>query len=141
MSRPQIVLDTNVLVAGLRSNRGASFRLLDLVGQGYFDTHLSASLVFEYESVLLRKVADRFVSSSAIQAILDFHCAVAKRHRIHFRWRPTLQDPGDDLVLELAVAARADIITHNLKDFKGVERFGLRALRPRTFLAEISAGL
>ena len=139
MNTPQIVLDTNVLVAGLRSNRGASYRLLDLVRRGLFDLHLSVPLVIEYEDVLSREVVGEFVPASTVEAILDFHCAVAEQHRIYFLWRPFLCDPGDDMVLELAVAARADVVTHNLKDFGGVEQFGLRALSPRTFLAEIGA--
>ena len=84
-------------------------------------------------------MAGRFVPASTVNSVLDFHCAIAEQHRIYFLWRPALRDPGDDLVLELAVAAQADVVTHNLKDFAGVERFGVRALPPRTFLAEIGA--
>lgn len=137
MGKPQIVLDTNVLVSGLRSNRGASYLLLDLVGRGLFDLHLSVPLVMEYEEVLKREVVGEFVPASTVEAILDFHSAVAEQHRIYFLWRPTLRDPGDDMVLELAVAAQADIVTHNLKDFSGVERFGCRAMSPHAFLTQI----
>ena len=35
--RPQIVIDTNVVVAALRSQRGASYRLLMLVDSGKFE--------------------------------------------------------------------------------------------------------
>ena len=140
MSKPQVVLDTNVLVSGLRSRNGASYAVLDLVGRGLFDLHLSVPLVFEYEDVLMREVAGRFVPASTVDAVLDFHCAVARQHRIYFLWRPALRDPGDDMVLELAVAAQADfVVTHNLRDFSGVDRFGLRAVPPRSFLAEIGA--
>ncbi len=140
MNKPQIVLDTNVLVAGLRSQRGASYLLLDLVGRGLFDLHLSVPLVLEYEDVLKREVVGQVEPSPAVEAVIDFHCAVAEQHRIYFLWRPALRDPGDDMVLELAVAAQADfVVTHNLKDYAGVERFGLRAVSPRTFLSEIGA--
>jgi predicted nucleic acid-binding protein len=37
MAGPQIVLDTNVLVAAFRSRRGSSFRLLSLVDAGRFE--------------------------------------------------------------------------------------------------------
>jgi predicted nucleic acid-binding protein len=51
-------------------------------------------------------------------------------------WRPFLPDPKDDFVLELAVESRADfIITFNTRDFAGAERFGIRVLSPREFLA------
>ena len=139
-SRPQVVLDTNVLVAGLRSRRGASFALLDLVGRDAFDIHLSVPLVLEYEDVLRRDIGGLVVPASAVEAVLDFHCAVAGHHRIHFLWRPTLRDPSDDMLLELAVAAEADVIvTHNLRDFAGLDRFGIRAESPRSFLATLRA--
>jgi len=60
--------------------------------------------------------------------------------RIHFLWRPYLQDPKDDLVLELALAGAAEvIITHNLRDFKGVQSLGIAAMTPNAFLARIDA--
>lgn len=34
MRLPEIVIDTNVIVVGLKSKRGAAFRLLELVGTG-----------------------------------------------------------------------------------------------------------
>jgi putative PIN family toxin of toxin-antitoxin system len=138
MVRPQLVLDTNVLVAGLRSRSGASFRLLDLVGEERFDIHLSVPLVFEYEDALARQVAEHTVSAAAVEAVLDFHCAVAKRHQIFFLWRPVLRDPRDDMVLELAVKAGAEfIITYNTRDFMGIEAFGVRAIPPAVFLRRI----
>ncbi len=133
--RLQIVLDTNVLVAGLRSRRGASFLLLELVGTGRFDIHLSVPLVLEYEDALLRQVAEERVDRGVMEAVLDFHCAVAQRHSIFFLWRPLLGDPRDDMVLELAVKAQCDyIITFNERDFVGVERFGIEAVGPVAFL-------
>jgi len=57
---------------------------------------------------------------------------------IYFHWRPFLPDIKDDMVLELAVAAQAKrIITFNLKDFRGIDVFGIKAIRPRDFLVEI----
>jgi putative PIN family toxin of toxin-antitoxin system len=135
---PQVVLDTNVLVAGLRSRRGASFRLLERVGTGAFDIHLSVPLVVEYEDVLSRQVREGRVSRSAVDAVLDFHCEVARRHHIFFLWRPILRDPHDDMVLELAVKAGCDaIITYNERDFAEAKQFGIRGLPPATFLKEI----
>ena len=52
-----IVADTNVIVAALRSGKGASHRLLQMVRRGEFVTlHLSAAVVLEYEEVLLREL-------------------------------------------------------------------------------------
>ena len=54
MKIPQVVIDTNVLIAAQRSQRGASAKLMSLVGTGRFDIHVSVPLVLEYEEVLLR---------------------------------------------------------------------------------------
>jgi putative PIN family toxin of toxin-antitoxin system len=140
MPIPQIVIDTNVIVAGLRSRRGCSFRLLTLVGAGQFDIHLSVPLVLEYEDVLLRKLPDISVTGAEVQDLIDFHCLVAAHHQIFFLWRPFLPDPKDDMVLELAVKAGCDnVITYNLRDFAGIEKFGLRAIEPVEFLKSIGA--
>jgi len=140
MPVPPIVIDTDVIVAGLRSRRGSAFRLLTLVGTGLFDIHLSVPLVLEYEEVLGRELPHLQVTGTAVEALLDFHCTVATRHQIFFLWRPYLPDPDDDMILELAVTARCEcIVTYNLQDFVSIERFALRVLTPGTFLQQIGA--
>ncbi|MBW4481765.1 MAG: putative toxin-antitoxin system toxin component, PIN family [Tildeniella torsiva UHER 1998/13D] len=140
MPVPQIVIDTNVIVAGLRSRNGSAFRLLERVGCQQFDIHLSVPLVLEYEDVLQRESRFLTVNNLAIQDFLDFHCAVAIHHQIFFLWRPYLRDPKDDMVLELAVKAQCDsVVTYNLRDFMGVEQFGLKAVTPAQFLESIGA--
>jgi predicted nucleic acid-binding protein len=48
---------------------------------------------------------------------------------------PTLKDPSDDMLLELAVAANAQhIVTYNLADFKGVKKFNIDAINPKHYL-------
>lgn len=140
MRPPEIVIDTNVIVAGLRSQRGAAFRLLQLVGTGRFEINLSVPLLLEYEDVLYRGIPQLPVSHSVVDAVLNFHSKVARHHKIFFLWRPFLKDPKDDLVLELAVKANCDyIITYNKKDFVGVEQFNLHILDAREFLLRIGA--
>jgi len=135
MSLPQIVIDTNVLVSGLRSKRGYAFQLLQLVGAGWFEINLSVPLVLEYEEILYRELPNLLVSQQAVDSIIDYHCAVANHHRIFFLWRPILRDPDDEMVLELAVKAGCDyIVTYNKRDFRGVERFNLRVVEPKEFL-------
>jgi putative PIN family toxin of toxin-antitoxin system len=140
MKLPQVVLDTNVLVAGLRSRRGASARVLEMVGSGRFTINLSVPLVLEYEAVLTRPEAGVPLSHQAIADVLDYHCAVARHHQIFYLWRPFLRDPKDDMVLELAVNANCQfIVTFNERDFAGVEQFGIRALSPGDFLKRTGA--
>jgi putative PIN family toxin of toxin-antitoxin system len=122
MPLPQIVIDTNVIVAGLRSRRGSAFKLLILINTGQFDIHLSIPLVLEYTEVLLRELPNLYLSREEVDDLIDFYCAVGVQHEIFFLWRPFLRDPKDDMVLELAVKAGCEsIITYNTRDFAGVE--------------------
>ena len=135
---PSIVLDTNVLISALRSRRGASHLLLSLVGSGRFDVNVSVPLVFEYEDVARRQAPELGLSHADVDDVIDYLCRVGRHHRIHFLWRPVLRDPRDDMVLELAVEAACDaIVTHNVEDFAGAERFGILVLRPGAFLRRI----
>jgi len=134
----RVVLDTNVIVAGLQSRLGASFQVLSLVGTGAFELCLSVPLVLEYEDALKRRAHEAGLAVADIDAVLDYLCAVASKRSIFFLWRPYLKDPGDDMVLEVAVEAECQfIVTFNLRDFVGIERFGLKALTPRQFLHQL----
>jgi putative PIN family toxin of toxin-antitoxin system len=140
MPIPQIVIDTNFIVAGLRSRNGSAFRLLRLVDREQFKINLSVPLVLEYEEVLLRELPNLTISASDVQNFLDFHCSVAAHYQIFFLWRPFLPDPKDDMVLELAVKAGCDsVATYNIRDFAGIERFGVNAVTPANFLESIGA--
>ena len=138
---PRVVLDTSVLVAAFHSRRGASLRLLSRIGTGTFEIAISVPLVFEYEDVLTRDLSEIGGPREEASAVIDYLCSVATRHEIFFLWRPVLRDPGDDLVLETAVAGGCDvIITHNVRDYDRARRFGIRALSPGAFLNELEGG-
>ena len=135
MSVPNIVIDTNVLIAALRSKKGASFKLLSLVGTKRFKTHDSVALILEYEDVIQRHRTELGLSQDDVSELIDSLCALAKHHEIYFLWRPSLPDANDELILELAVSAQCDyIVTHNLSDFKGIEKFSVKAVTPGAFL-------
>ena len=135
MSVPQIVIDTNVIIAALRSKRGGSSKLLSLLGTGLFEIHDSVPLVLEYEDVIQRQRASLGLSNRDVSDFINSLCALAQHHEIYFLWRPFLSDANDELILELAVTAQCDyIITHNLSDFKGIEKFGIQAITPGEFL-------
>ncbi|MEW6749701.1 MAG: PIN domain-containing protein [Candidatus Latescibacterota bacterium] len=133
------MLDTNVLVAALRSSGGSSFRLLSLVGRSdRFEVHLSVPLVLEYEEAAMRQVGLLGLSGDDIADVLDYLCSAACLHEIFFLWRPMLRHPRDELVLEVAVAGSCQgIISHNKSDFVGAEKFGLWVESPREFLKRI----
>ncbi|MDJ0816848.1 MAG: putative toxin-antitoxin system toxin component, PIN family [Desulfobacterales bacterium] len=133
----KVVIDTNVFVASLRSRRGASFKLVSLLPSDKFSIAISVPLVFEYEDAI-KRLESTDITKQDIGAFVDFLCKIGLHQEIFFLWRPFLPDPTDDHVLEVAVAAGCDaIVTYNKRDFKGIEKFGLRILDPRELLSEI----
>ncbi len=138
MKPSQVILDTNVLIAALRSRGGASFELLRLIGDERWRLHLSTALLLEYEEVARREAQHFWLETERIEDLLDFLCANGQEHAISFHWRPFLADPDDDFLVELAVAANASyIVTHNLRDFAGVETFGIEAITPAQMLVKL----
>jgi len=132
------VLDTNVVVAGLRSRGGASFRLLKRVEQGTLTPVLSVALVLEYEAVLKRDAEEMGLTSDDVDDFVDSMCTAGDLRNVHFLWRPQLRDPKDEFVLEVAVESGCGVVvTHNVRDFVRTERFGVRIVRPAEFLKTI----
>lgn len=137
----KVVLDTNVLVAAARSRQGASFALVHLIPSPRFTICLSVGLYCEWQDVLTRPAnLPPGSTSDDVLAFLRYVAGQAHLQEIHFLWRPFLNDPDDDMVLELAFAAGCrHIITHNGKDFHGSERLGVTVLTPREFLNQVRA--
>ena len=133
---PRVVLDTNVLAAALRSKRGASYQIILLLLTGKLKTALSLPLYIEYLDVLMRPaIRPAEVSDADILDFVDEILLQAQTQNIYFLWRPWLKDEKDDMILELAIASNADyIVTFNLKDFHGIELFGIEAVAPKDFL-------
>ncbi|MCL4535983.1 MAG: putative toxin-antitoxin system toxin component, PIN family [Nitrospirae bacterium] len=135
MKKAEIVIDTNVIVSALRSQRGASYKLLMELGSNRFDINVSVPLILEYESAAKRLIGKTKLKKRDIDDILDYICSEAKRWKIFYLWRPYLKDPKDDMVLEAAVTAKCDfIVTYNKDDFRNVRTFGLRVVAPKEFL-------
>ena len=137
----RIVLDTSVLVAALRSRRGASNELLRRVAQSSLRPLVSTALFLEYEDVISR-AEQRLATGMSERDIESFLAALASACdpvEVPFRWRPQLSDASDDVVLEAAVNGMADaLVTHNVRDFQvAAERFDLRVLTPQMCLKEM----
>lgn len=129
---PRVVLDTNVLVSALRSRKGASFKVVCQIGKSLFQLNVSVPLVLEYESAAKRVSKPVGLTYSDIDDIVDYICKVSEHRDIYFLWRPFLKDPKDDMVLEVAVESESEfIVTHNVRDFAGIEQFGLQAITPK----------
>lgn len=132
-----IVIDTNVVVSALRSKRGASFAILKSIGKAWIPL-ISVPLILEYESVGKREAELLNIPAASVDAIVRAFCFFGRETPVYFRLRPFLPDPGDEFLLELAVAGRASaIVTHNVRHLAGAERFGIAVVTPREFLGTI----
>ena len=129
-----IVIDTNVLLSALLSDKGASYKLLSIIDSEKFVVHISTTLLYEYEEILKLKSK---MSAKYVDAILDYICLIGKKNSIFYLWRPKLKDVDDDFLLELAVKSHSIIVTLNGKDFKPASEYGLRVMTPREFLQYI----
>lgn len=134
------VLDTSVIVAGFRSRRGGSNLILRQVAKGALRPLATTALFLEYEDVLLRpehRLATGMSEEDVAGALAAFASA-AEPVEVHFRWRPQLADPSDEMVLEAAVNGRADaLITHNIRDFeRAAKQFKLLVVTPQQYLKE-----
>ena len=137
------VLDTNVIVAGLRSPAGASAALIDQALDGAFTLLVSVALALEYEAICSNP-AQRIVSGlseTEISNIISTLCAVAEPVSPRFLWRPQLSDPADEMVLETAINGNADaLVTFNRRDFGNAPvDFGITLLLPREALRRITS--
>lgn len=139
VSRPpprRVVLDTSVLVASAHSREGASFAILSSIPSPHFIPCLSVGLYIEWQAVLTREdhLHPGRTATDAL-AYLRYLASQCHLQEVHFLWRPALADADDDMLLELAVASGArHIITHNVDDFAGADRFGVLPILPGDFL-------
>jgi putative PIN family toxin of toxin-antitoxin system len=139
----RVILDTAVMVAAIRSDAGASRRLLLAGLERRLTLLASVPLFLEYQAVMTRPehLKASGLSVEDIGVLLDGVAAVAEPVRLAFLWRPSVSDPDDDMVLEAAVNGRADaLVTFNLRDFgKSAESFGIKVLSPGEAVKRLEA--
>ena len=139
----KIILDTDVLVAAIRSPSGASAALIRALQAGQMQAAASVALFVEYEATCTR--AEHLLASGwqakDMTDFLDALAGLVEHTEIHYMWRPQVRDAADDMVLEAAVNAMVDaIVSFNTKDFGDApERFGIEVLLPRDALARVRA--
>lgn len=138
----EIVQDTNVFVAALRSQEGASAEVLDRCLALEDQAVMGANLLAEYEELIHRDSLWRGVpvTTAERETLLDDFCAAAVWHPVYFRWRPNLPDADDDHILELAVASGVEhLVTHNTRDYdRGELKFAVpRVVTPAQHLKTV----
>jgi putative PIN family toxin of toxin-antitoxin system len=134
----KLVLDTSVVVAGLRTRQGAGNAVLRLVASGKLKLLATPPLFLEYEDVLKRP-EQRLAHGLTMTLIDDFLAdlaAIIEPVDVHFLWRPQVRDPNAEMVLEAAINGRADaLVTYNIADFASAgDRFSIEILQPAELL-------
>ena len=134
-------MDTDAVVAAMRSPAGASAAIIRAVRQRQATLLLSVPLAMEYEAVCRRSEhrEESGLSGQQVEIFLDAIIAMGEPVRTHFLWRPQLRDPNDEMVLEAAVNGRADVlVTFNVRDYGTTPaQFGVEVLLPREAIARI----
>jgi putative PIN family toxin of toxin-antitoxin system len=137
----RLVLDTDVIVAAMHSPKGASSALLKAALHKKVILAASVTLIIEYQSVCCRaehQPAAGFKTEEA-EEFVRVAISLMEPIAIYFRWRPQLNDPNDEMVLEAAVNGRADVlVTFNKRHF-GImsNRFGIETLTPAEAIKRI----
>lgn len=140
MKKYHVILDTNVLVAALRSKQGASYRLLELLWNGdtRWQINVSTALILEYEALLKREIHRQGKEMTMIDKFIDDLVSTADRYPVFYLLRPCLKDADDDFILELAFSSSADyIVTYNTRNFIRAEMFGVGVIKPKEFLQKL----
>jgi uncharacterized protein len=127
----RVVLDTNVLISGLRNKDRVCAHIVDLVVQGSLEAVYSTGILVEYRDVLQRPKLK--LDPADVDAWL--HLVEQDGHLVHPRPHPPLKDKSDTKFLEAALDSGASVlVTGNLRDFPASPYRGLKILRPADFL-------
>lgn len=136
------VLDTDVIVASLRSKTGASREIIRRIGLRQITALASVALLVEYEAVLKRPehLQAANLTMAQVDIFLDTLAYLCVPVTPYFLWRPLLKDPNDEMIIETAVNGQAQvIITFNTRHFgNAASRFGIQVLKPGEFLQKMT---
>jgi putative PIN family toxin of toxin-antitoxin system len=138
----RLVLDTDVVVAGMRSPTGASAAVLVAARRRRISLLATVALFVEYEAICERPEhrTAAGLTKDEVRIFLDALANMVEEVEAHFLWRGRLRDANDDMVLDAAINGQADAIaTFNRRDYGRVpEEFGIAVLAPRDVLKRIT---
>lgn len=138
MKRCRVILDTNVILSAMRSQTGASHRLLLTIGHPRWQSVITPALMYEYEDVARRPGNAPGLSPRDITNILDLIFQQSHRQLVWFSWRPLSSDPGDDAILEAAIAGGCDyVVSFNERHLRAAKEFGIEVVKPVELLKRI----
>lgn len=136
----RVVLDTNILFAAAGSATGASNLVLRYVAAGRLVPMATTAVFLEYADVLSRPLTavQTKRTTDELMTFLDDIASQCVPVKVWWSFRPGVRDPKDEAVMEAAFNGMAEcIVTHNVRDFVGAERFGVKIVTPGELLRSI----
>lgn len=128
----RVILDTNIMYSALLAGGkpAAVLRKVMKHDNGLIGC-VSTALLYEYEEILKGKLqainANRIklgletLTYKDIDLMLDTFTACSLQCAISLLTRPSLADPDDEFIMDLAARSGAIICTGNVKDFRAIE--------------------
>lgn len=101
----KLVLDTNVLIDGVKDENSAAWKIIDNAISGSIQLYISNPLQREYRRILQREIND-----PAYAERINFLLEIAVNVEVHNIQRLVPDDPEDDKVIATALAAKADFL-------------------------------
>jgi uncharacterized protein len=131
----RLVVDTNVLVAGILSASGPPGWIVEALLSGEIEPVLDAGIRAEYEDVLTRPKLS--LKPELVAAVLD----VIDRSGLEAivpPWPEPLPDPDDAPFLAVAAWVGCPLVTGNLRHFPAKARGEVVVLNPRRLVDHFS---
>lgn len=126
----KVVLDTNVLIDGIKDEHSAAWRIVEKIFSGQVVLCVSRQLRGEYETILRREISDENYRQR-VYAVFN----IAEEVRVNNIQRIVLDDSEDDKVIATALTASADVLISEDHHLLDLDPYGdLRIMRPTEFL-------
>ena len=120
----KVIVDTNVLVAGLIGGKGPNREVLRHCFKGNLQPYIGNALYTEYQDLLSRDNIQTLCKQTSVtlSEFLDDFSSICNPVNVWFLWRPNLKDEADNHIIELAIASNVEyIVTNNITDFSQAE--------------------
>ncbi len=131
MTRPRLVLDTNIVISGVLFG-GPPRSILELALEGAIELFSSPEMEDELEQVLRTKFPEHLPAiQETLFALHELTTLTLPRRTV----RIIREDPSDNRILECALSAKADAIVSGDHHLLDVGEFrGIPILSPKVFL-------
>ena len=121
----KVVLDTNIILSSV--SRHSPYRIIfDHLEKGNYDLCVSNEILFEYEEKLA-SVFSKTLASLIMGAMLLKSNVI--KTEVYFRWNLVANDPDDNKFVDCALAANADYLVTNDKDYRILKKIDFPSVR------------